>query len=140
MERLEGWEQRLNQALLDARGWSYVQGQCDCITVVCRCIEALTLVDLWPRWAGRYSDQRGAVVAIAKTADYEQPYLTRAVSKTLGVEPVPVAQLGRGDVIEWHLDDGPHLGVVLHTEAMGFGPDGVYFLPVREGAHGWRVG
>ena len=140
MTRIEGWEQRLQTVLVDTRVRTYRQGQADCIRLVCECVEAITGQSLWPRWSGKYDDRRGALVLIAKTADYEKPYLTRAVSNVLRVEPCAVALLQRGDVVEWNETDGPHLGVVTGTEAAGFGPDGLYFVPVRSCAHGWRVG
>lgn len=140
MTRLEGWEARIADTLQTVRGWDYAIGRQDCIAMVCLFVKAVTGADLWPRWAGQYEGLRGALVWIQREADFEQPYLTNAVSRVLGREPIPAKQLQRGDVVEWNEPDGPHLGVVLHAEAVGFGPNGVYFVPVAQCAHGWRVG
>jgi len=140
LTRTDGWEGRIAVALRAVRGWTYVRGQTDCITMVCLFIREMTGVDLWPRWAGQYKGLRGALVHLARMADYEQPYLTRAVSNVLGVEPAPAMQARRGDVVEFQASDGPHVGIALHTEAVGFGVDGVYFVPIKHCDHCWSIG
>lgn len=140
MARTEGWESRLAATVNTVRGWSYTFGKTDCGAMVCLFIRELTGQDYWPRWAGKYRDASGAQKQIMRLADHEQPYLTMAISNVLGAMPVPVAQAQRGDVVEWDEPDGPHMGVLLHTEAIGFGPDGVYFVPADQCLHAWKVG
>lgn len=140
MTRTEGWESRLAAAVNTVRGWPYVLGQTDCIAMACLFIREMTGVDYWPRWAGQYRDMGGALKHIIRMADHEQPYLTHAVSNVFGFDPVPALLAQRGDVVEWDEADGPHLGVLLHTEAIGFGPNGVYFVPASQCLHAWKVG
>lgn len=140
MTRLPGWERRLPETLQAVRGWQYALGERDCMAMVCLFVRAITGVDLWPRWAGRYDCLRGALAHIAREADFQQPHLQHAVSRVLGCAPSPAKQLQRGDIAEWFERDGPHLGVVVGADAVGFGPEGVYFVPVAQCAHGWRIG
>lgn len=140
MTRYEGWEARLPGLVASARRWEYRLGHTDCIAFACAAIREMTGTDLWPRWAGRYDDLRGALVVMAEEADHEQPILTTAISRVLERMPVPPAQLQRGDLAEWDEPDGPHLGVVTGVQVAGFGPKGIYFVPLLECIHGWRVG
>lgn len=139
MAKVDRWEAQINATLAVVRGWSYQLGQTDCIAMVCAFIKATTGRDYWPRWAGHYNTLHGAMAHIMRVADHEQPYLTRAVSNVLAQEPQPVTFAQRGDVVEWDEADGPHLGILLHTDVVGFGPNGVYFVPAAGCLHCWKV-
>ena len=140
MTKQPGWEKQIPLTLEQVRGWSYQLGVTDCIAMVCAFIKATTGQDYWPRWSGHYTTLHGAMAHIMRVADHEQPYLTCAVTNVLGLQPQPIEQAQRGDVVEWDEADGPHLGVLLHTEAVGFGPNGVYFVPAADCLHCWKVG
>lgn len=139
-ERTEGWEARLLAALAEISQWRYQVGVHDCVAMVCRVIEALTGASPWPRWAGQYTDPCGARKAIRREAGFKKPYLANAVTNVLQVEPLPPLQARRGDVVE--LDDAgePHIGVALHTEAVSFGPNGIFYWPLAKCNRCWRVG
>lgn len=139
-QRTEGWEGRFAAAVSEVQGWGYQLGTHDCITLACYFVKALTGEDLWQRWAGKYDCLRGAMVHIVRAADFTEPYLTNAVTNVLGVEPSGIREARRGDIVEWRTEQEPHIGIALHAEAMGFGPQGVYFVPMKLCAHCWRVG
>src|SRR5689334_10945784 len=67
--RLEGWERRY-QAVLDAfAGRPYVLGENDCFRLTCAMFEALTGIDHWPEFSGRYQTRRESLALIREYAD-----------------------------------------------------------------------
>lgn len=148
--RVQGWERGLEAAIEAARLKPYVIGQHDCFRLACAVVAALTGVDLWPGWAGRYGTGRGALRHVALFAQGDgQPtterspaaFFTRAACRLFGAQPVPMAQARRGDIAEFRDDKGEcHLGVVLGSTVAVLDSAGLVFIPRRWAVHAWRVG
>lgn len=139
LKRLEGWEKRLAELVERERAMRQVYrlGEHDCFRVACAAIEALTGVDAWPQFRGRYSTKRGALALLAQ---YGSSF-TAAFSAFFGSEPVPIAQARRGDIAEYREACGEaHLGVIVGGQVMVLGELALYFLPRSSCAHAWRVG
>ena len=136
LTRIEGWEGRLVASIEAARRLPYELGQHDCVWLSCRSIEALTGVDLWEQWAGRYRTKREALRLIL---EYHGGGFTAAFSRLFGSEPVPVFRLRRGDIVEY-FDCEQHLGVCVGSEAAVFAESGIAFVPMDHCTHGWRIG
>ena len=138
MTRRPGWESRLAAVLADAQHAPYILGQHDCLRVACRTVDALTGIDLWPRFAG-YTTKRQALVTIARIA----PGLGEAVTATLGRTPSSVVMARRGDLALYRDSTGEdHLGVCTGHRVAVLMPEGLHHLSLRdEGLLGaWRIG
>jgi hypothetical protein len=137
LERREGWEGRLAAVLEDARGRSYVLGEHDCFRLACAAVEALTGVDLWAAWAGRYRTRREA---LALLASYGGTF-TGAFSRLFGAAPEPIALARRGDIAEYQDPRGErHLGVVNGARVVLLLAAGVEGIPRSACRHAWRIG
>lgn len=136
--RLEGWESRLNKLIEWARHKPYKLGEHDCFRMACKDIEALTGIDRWQEWEGRYSTEREAVALIHS---YGHNF-TEAASRFFGSEPVPVSSASRGDIMEYRdAKCRPHLVVCVGRECVGLlEPAGLTFVEIGSCRHAWRVG
>lgn len=136
MARVINWPDVLAAEIEAARVQAYVLGTHDCLRFTCRCIDAMTGVDYWPRFAG-YTTRREALRTIAKIA----PTLAGAVDIVLGqaMRPAPFAH--RGDVVLFHDAAGDHLGVCVGLKAAVLGEAGLAFVRLdHPGVVGcWRV-
>lgn len=137
--RLAGWEERLGAILEDARALPYEIGVHDCFRVACRVVEALTGVDRWPEFAGRYRTTRQSrrLLALHGTS------FEAAGDWFFGSPRADVREARRGDVVAIHTADGEkHLGVVTldGTKAALLGPGGLVFLHVTSCLCCWRIG
>jgi len=135
--RLPGWESRLAALIETARSEPYELGRHDCFRLACASIEALTGIDHWPRWAGRYGTRRDALKLIA---EFHREGFTAAASKLFGREPVAPLLARRGDIVELVQAGEQHLGVAVGAEAAVLGEAGLAFIPLSECAHCWRIG
>lgn len=94
--RLPGWEVRLHDFMLANRDRAFAWGEWDCILFACAAAEAITGVDKAAAYRGRYSDARGAALALRELG---QGTLLKTVDHEF--EAKPVARAIRGDMI-WH--------------------------------------
>lgn len=137
MTRLEGWEQRLLRVLEDARTRPYRLGEHDCFRVACAAVEALTGVDRWPEFAGRYRTRREALVLLARHGRTFQ----EAGNWFFGSEAVDVRLARRGDIVCVRTPDGEHhLGVCEGERTAVLGEQGLLRLPTLAGVCCWRIG
>jgi hypothetical protein len=60
MKRIAGWGVRLDRAIGTGRRAAFGYGTHDCLSFPALCIQALTGVDLFEPYRGRYSDEDGA--------------------------------------------------------------------------------
>lgn len=144
--RRPGWELRLAEVLEWARHRPYQLGQHDCVTVACAAVHALTGVELWEQWRGRYAT---SAEALKLCVDYGGGF-TPAFSKLFQVEPSPVGLARRGDIAELRLPiEGakhpstayaPHLVVINGRQAAGLKDEGVYWIARERCVHAWRIG
>jgi len=135
LTRRADWPERLAAVLEAARNEPYRLGEHDCVRLTCRCIEVMTGVDRWPRFAG-YKTKAQALRLIAKMA----PSLGEAVSYVLGRQPQPVAMAQRGDVLLYQDEEGHHLGICAGSTMVLMAPQGLVFLPLAQALTSWRVG
>lgn len=135
--RRQDWPERLAEQVAAAQERAYELGAHDCWRFTCACIEAMTGVDFWPRFAG-YRTKAQALRTIARIA----PSLGQAVTVVLGADEQAPAMARRGDVLLYRDDEGEHLGVCVGAAVAVLGPQGLEF--VRLGHQGlrasWRVG
>ncbi len=137
-DRLEGWERRVEDVIQAAESEPYVLGQHDCFKVACQAVEALTGVDLWSEWAGRYSTQREALKLIA---EYGGGTFDDAFSRLFGVELDDNPLFARrGDVLKFERDGVPHLGVCRGRGVVVLGENGLMKIPLRACAGVWKIG
>lgn len=136
--RSEHWPARLAAVVACAATRPYVLGEWDCLRFSCACIDAMTGVDLWPRFSG-YRTKRQALVTIARIA----PTLGEAITAVLAVPPQPVFLGRRGDIALYRDDAGEeHIGVVLGARVGVLGADGLLQVSLADVrlVSTWRVG
>lgn len=144
IERKQGWELRLARVIEDARAQPYVLGEHDCFRLACAAVAALTGIDHWPRWAGRYTTRRRALACISAYVADLNPATTAeafdwAFSRLFGGMLMPIAQARRGDICKY-MDLEPHLGVCVGAEVAVLGEHGLAFVPLAICLGVWRVG
>jgi hypothetical protein len=136
MERLEGWERRLEDVLQAAESEPYVLGVHDCFKVACAAVHALTGVDFWPEWAGRYNTQQEALRLIVEYGgDFDG-----AFSRLFGTELGNPLFARRGDVLKFESEGVPHLGVCRGRGVVVLGEKGLQTIPLRSCAGVWKIG
>lgn len=135
--RRQDWPERLAEQVAAAHAAPYQLGMHDCLRFTCACIEAMTGVDYWPRFAG-YSTKLQALRAIAQIA----PTLGQAVTAVLGAHPQPPALAQRGDVLLYQDAAGEHLAVCLGSVGAVLGPAGLVYQRLDHPGFksSWRVG
>lgn len=92
--RLECWESRLAAVIEAARGRPFRWGENDCFRLACASVHALTGVDHWPAFAGRYHTQRQALRILAASGSFEG-----FVSEVFGAELVAPRLARMGDLM-----------------------------------------
>jgi len=137
VKRLQGWESRLDAVVSRARGRAYALGQCDCFRVACEALEALTGVDRWPDFAGRYRTPRQAKALLARHGRSFEA----AFDSFFGARRCDVRRARRGDIVAFQTDDGEkHLGVCLGVNVAVTLEGGAGFVPTLSGLCAWRIG
>ena len=135
--RLEGWEGRLAALIQTANGKPYCLGQNDCFRLACGAIEALTGVDRWPEWAGKYTTRRECLALMAGHGHN----FTEAASWFFGSQPVSWKQCHRGDILEYRdAANAAHLVICNGDHAIGMLDAGLVRLRLNACVHGWRIG
>lgn len=151
MERRSTWPEDLARHFdaVATRPWAW--GSWDCCLAACDAVRAMTGEDLGAPFRGRYSTP---IEAACLCREFLGGDLEAAVAKVLeehGLEEIPPARAGRGDLVLVRLEGGRHaLGIIdlrgTHV-AIASRPRGLAFLPRRAGAPGattvhraWKVG
>lgn len=137
LQRLAGWELRLDAAIDAYRARPYRLGTSDCLRLACDAIEAVTGQAHWHLFAGRYDDKATALRLIRTWGRT----WSEAFGAFFGVEPLPPLLARRGDIVTY-IDREPHLGVCVGAEVALYGPEGLVFVPLADpGVHEtWRIG
>lgn len=134
--RLEGWEQKLDRLLEEARRQPYRLGEHDCFRLTSRVVEALTGIDLWPRFRG-YRTRRQALATIARCG----PTFETAGDFVFGSPRVDWRALRRGDIAAFQTSDGyKHLAICNGRTLAVLVESGLEFPPTSAALCGWRVG
>lgn len=132
------WPERLAEVVRHAQDQPYVLGEWDCLRFACRCVDAMTGVNMWPRFAG-YKTRREALVTIKRIA----PTLAEAMSAVLNSRPQPLDSAGRGDVMLYADVTGEeHIGVCLGAYVAVLAPAGLVHLSRSDPGMlaSWRIG
>lgn len=134
--RLEGWEGRLAGVIEAARLEPYELGVHDCFKVACAALEALSGIDRWPEFAGRYRTRREALALIAKRGRTFE----LAFDWFFGSPHVCTAQAQRGDICAVGTPDGEkHLGVCLGADTAFLEDQGLVRVPTLTCLCCWRL-
>jgi hypothetical protein len=134
--RVANWESKLADVIDRARSTRYELGVHDCFSVACEVLEALTGVDRWPEFSGRYSTKGEALTLIR---EYGQSF-DLAFSWFFGCEPIDVKFARTGDILKYVDPHGEaHLGVCVGAHAAVLGAGGLLFVPRAECALCWGV-
>lgn len=134
--RRQGWESRLADVIARGRTERYELGVSDCFSMACAAVQALTGVDLWAEWAGRYRTRREALRLLH---EYAGAGFTEAFSKLFGSTPTDVRLARRGDIVEY-IDAEPHLGVCLGSAVAVREASELVYAPLLMCRHAWRIG
>lgn len=135
--RVDCWEGRLQRVLEAARAAPYVLGEHDCFRVACAAVEALTGVDRWPEFSGRYRTKAEALRLIASHGRS----FDEAFTWFFGGERVDHRLARTGDVLKYTDPTGEaHLGVCVGSEVAVLGEAGLLFVPRQACGPCWRVG
>lgn len=133
--RVLGWEDRLDRAVEAVRNRPYAIADNDCFRFACAVVEALTGVDHWPHWAGRYASLREALMLIAQHGRTFEA----AFDWFFGTPRVAAAWAQRGDIVVMEQGGQKHLGVCLGAHAAFVGEAGLVFHPVLTCLGAWRI-
>ena len=138
LERLPGWEERLEAVLVAAANKPYRIGTHDCLRLACRAVEALTGVDYWREFAGRYKSQRDALRRIRMYGDT----LTDAVTVVLGITPKGPLMARRGDLLTYRDESGEHIGVCAGATVALMAEGGLVYVALDDASllFSWRIG
>lgn len=135
--RLDGWELRLAGLIEEARMQPYVLGSHDCFKLACKNVEALSGVDLWSAWQGRYHTQRQALRLLA---EYGGTF-DEAGSKFFKVDACAPSLARRGDVLKYVDAAGaPHLGVCMGSRVAVMAEHGLTYIDRSDCELCWRIG
>lgn len=146
MQRLKGWEERLNAVFREWRRAPHAWGSRDCLLFPCAAVEALLGVDLAAQWRGKYSDERGALRLLRRVggADLEValPAIAAARAGELGSAEVTQRFARRGDVAAIEGLAHQCLAVVDPSgrALAAFGLNGLERMPLERGLRFWSVG
>ena len=134
--RIEGWEDRLAAVVESARHVPYKLGQHDCFRLACRVVNALTGIDQWPLWEGKYSTVSDAMRLLAERGSSFED----AFDWFFNSARVSYRLARRGDVLCLQTPDGQkHLGICLGSRAAFLSPTGLLFIPTADALCAWRV-
>lgn len=148
--RVEGWERRYQAVLDRAAREPYVLGSHDCFRVACAVLEALTGVDRWPEFAGRYRTYRQSLVILREYADkavaereadthHPSPITHHPKASTFddafdgffGIGHCAASFARRGDVVKVLDPNGTaHLGVCIGREIAVLRETGLMTVPL----------
>lgn len=131
--RRADWPTRLAGVVEGRRQLPFSWGAHDCCAFAAACVEAVTGIDHFAAWRGRYRSRMGAMRWIAEAGG-----LPVLVSRALGEPDLP-GRAQRGDVVLIGTRAGFALGVCVGSTIACAGPQGVTFVPLNEGLQCWHV-
>lgn len=135
--RVAGWESRLAAVIEAARTRPYSLGEFDCFCLACQVVNALTGVDRWPEFAGRYRTKREALLLLHEHGRS----FSDAARWFFGGATRPLPYARRGDIVEYRDVTGEyHLGVVTGAQFVCIHETGLIEVPMREAGACWAVG
>lgn len=138
LTRKPDWELALDRVIQIFAAKPYRLGSSDCLRLACAAVAAMTGVDLWRRWSGRYYTHRGALRQIR----YYGNTLCEAVTAVLEVDPGAPLTARRGDLLAYRDANGEHLGVCVGGLVAIYAADGLGYVTLDDArlTHAWRIG
>lgn len=139
LERVEGWEQRLDAEIAFFEGWRFAWHEHDCCSFAARCVRAVTLVDVFAPFRDRYTNGRAAARILRAAGGLEG-----LADDAIGVRrPVNLAR--RGDVVLVEVQQRVGavrraLAVCAGTHALCPGVIGLERIPRSQWLISWEVG
>ena len=137
MQRKEGWELHLDNALTEAALKPYVLGETDCFAGTSDIVLQMTDTDIMEKWRGKYqSFLQGARMIKQMGYDGVLDYLDHATQGQIRPK-----QAQRGDIVARHINKVmPSLGICAGNQALLFTHDeGAKYVPMRIIEAAWRV-
>lgn len=125
---------RLNELIAEWEARPFAFGESDCALWVAAWVEVATGEDFGAPFRGRYSTAEGAARALR---EHGAGTLEATITAALG-DPVPLAMLGRGDVVMSHERAAGVVmprGALTMIEGVGMG-----WMTRDEWRIGWKVG
>ena len=132
--RLADWRERLDLVIRDGRVAPFVWGRHDCLAFPAKGVLAVTGVDHFQPFRGRYSDEGGARALVP-----DIPAYLAWLARREGWEPIPAVQTRRGDLGVIQLKDA-WLGALAYDGWLVAREKGYTRFPLRAAGHAWRVG
>ena len=135
--RVSGWEHRLVNVIESARNRRYKIGEHDCFTFACEAVWALTGVDLYLPWKGKYKSMKEARRLIN---EYSGEGHTQSGNKLFGTVPVGMSLARRGDIATFSSMGRCHLGVCTGSHVATPSKISLMFLRLDDCDFVWRIG
>lgn len=138
-KRLVGWESRLAAAIEASRHRPYEYGVRDCLQFSLDCAAALTGIDVWPSWQGRYSNRREALAIMARHCGTFEEFFDWFFG---AANRIDWRYARRGDIaaVAEATTGRKHLGVVNAGQIFGMAEIGFRACAVRIALCCWRIG
>lgn len=135
MIRLADWSPRLDAAIAIGRRAAFEYGQHDCLRFPAACIEAVTGVDLFAPFSGRYQDEAGAQALVPAV----EPFL-EGLAAQHGWTAVSARQGRRGDLAALRLGPTFLCAVVYGSLFLPEQPRGLRRVNLLMAEKVWRIG
>lgn len=130
--RLEGWEKRFADYLLERKDTPFEWGANDCATFMFGAVRAITGQEM--------REVTWSTALEAARLIEEDGGLGNAACAPLGAPLQNWREMRRGDVALIDHNGRPTLGVCTGQTICGPGPDGLEHVPLDHAQHVWRVG
>jgi len=141
MQRFEDWDIRLGAAFEAAQSKPFAWGDHDCMTHACTMIHAMTGVDPYADFRGKYKTSLGALKQIKARGSETLLDLVEDLTEKHGMKEIPVAFAQRGDLVYFDVDQYGAFAIVHHNgiHTIGVGESGLMRLKTLDGKRAWRV-
>ena len=134
--KLEGWEKKLDEYLLNAAVKDFEYGVCDCVCFASDWVILAVNIDPMLEGRGKYTTLKNGAALIKKHRGSYEGIMDYYFDR------IPVKTAQRGDIVLVRgLDEAPAYGVV--NNGRGFFKTtgkGLVTMPVSKSHYAWRVG
>ena len=127
LQRCNNWELRLYERAAEWQEKIFAYGTADCTAFCGDCVHAMTGINPWAEWAGKYKGARSAAKLIRKRGHHS---LFHVLQFIFG-RSVHIAMAQRGDIVYASLGlDAPQIGICLGEQSVSCSPDGLGLISV----------
>jgi len=137
MQRKQGWELRLNEALTEASQKPYILGETDCFAGTSDIVLQMTDIDIMENWRGKYTSfLQGARMIKQMGYDGVIDYLNKTTQGQINPKKAQ-----RGDIVARQIKRVmPSLGICAGGKALLFMHDaGAKYVPMNKIEAAWRI-